>query len=90
MERLKKECGCCYSAILMDCEMPVLNGFEAANILTEKMVKNEIPFIQIVACTAHAMDEDLEKCKKNGMYMQLLKPVSIARIDEIIRKLQLT
>ena len=38
----------------MDCSMPVMDGYEASKNLTDKMKKNEIPTIPIVACTAHA------------------------------------
>ena len=69
--------------------MPIMDGFEASRILTEKINKKEIPFIQIVACTAHALDEDLEKCKINGMSIQVLKPISIAKIKDYIDILQL-
>ena len=42
--------------------MPVMDGFEASLILTQMMEKKRIPNIPIIACTAHALDEDVEKC----------------------------
>ena len=47
----------------MDCNMPVMDGFEASSILTKMMFNHDIPTIPIIACTAHALDEDIEKCK---------------------------
>ena len=47
----------------MDCNMPIMDGFEASLILTKMMKRKEIPLTPIVACTAHALEEDIEKCK---------------------------
>ena len=46
----------------MDCSMPIMDGYEASRILTTKMKKKEIPTISIVACTAHALEENKDKC----------------------------
>ena len=71
----------------MDCNMPVMDGFEASSELTYMMSMNEIPRIQIVACTAHALDEDIEKCKQHGMKLFLKKPIALPKLDQILNKI---
>ncbi len=43
--------------------MPIMDGYEASIILTQMMKDEIIPIVPIAACTAHALDEDIEKCK---------------------------
>ena len=64
----------------MDCSMPVMDGYEASTKLTLMMQDNEIPTIPIIACTAHALDENKEKCEESGMSIFLVKPVSLNKI----------
>ena len=61
----------------MDCQMPIMDGYEASIVVTKMMDEDEIPVIPIIACTAHALDEDIQKCKKSGMSIHLVKPVSL-------------
>ena len=69
--------------------MPVLDGFEASIILNKMMKDNKIPSISIVACTAHALDEQLNKCKESGMIYQLVKPTTYKKIQEMLKKLNI-
>ena len=57
--------------------MPVMDGFEASLKLTEMMEDYNIPTIPIVACTGLALENEIEKCKKSGMKIHLLKPASL-------------
>ena len=75
--------------IFMDCNMPVMDGFEASSILTNMMNMNEMPTIQIVACTAHALDEDINKCKQHGMTLFLKKPIEFPKLEKILSKMNL-
>ena len=73
-----------YDLILMDCQMPLMDGFEATQAIRQlsHSVKSQIP---IVALTANAMKSDEEKCLKAGMNDYLSKPI---RIEILKRKVQ--
>ncbi len=64
-----------YDVILMDIQMPGMDGYEAATRILEMA-----PRICIVALTAHAMPADRERSTAHGMFLHLTKPV---RIDEL-------
>jgi signal transduction histidine kinase/CheY-like chemotaxis protein/HPt (histidine-containing phosphotransfer) domain-containing protein len=70
-----------YAFILMDCQMPVMDGFEA----TEKMRKMGI-HIPIVAMTANVAKEDEEKCLSAGMNDFIPKPVLISHLESLFKK----
>ncbi|HEY0029396.1 MAG TPA: PAS domain S-box protein [Bacteroidia bacterium] len=61
-----------FDIILMDMEMPVMNGYEAATII-RKELKNNIP---IIAMTAHAMAGEKERCLSLGMNDYISKPIN--------------
>jgi two-component system, sensor histidine kinase and response regulator len=76
-----------FDAVLMDCQMPVMDGYEASRTIrasTDSEIDNNIP---IVAMTAHAMKGDAEKCYDAGMDRYLTKPISSeslkATLDEL-------
>jgi len=70
-----------FKIIFMDCQMPVMDGYQATQILKDKMMKNEIPLTPIVAITANKNEKDIEKCYESGMDGYLSKPIS----KEILR-----
>ena len=76
-----------YDVILMDIQMPVMNGYQA----TQAIRKLEDPAkrnIAIVAMTANAFDEDKQKALDAGMDAFVAKPVSIDRLKETLAGLQ--
>ncbi len=70
-----------YELIFMDLQMPVMDGYEATKLIREE--NKEIP---IVALTANAMVEDIEKTKAVGMHAHLNKPIEIEKLYETLLK----
>lgn len=66
-----------YDAILMDCEMPVMSGYEATRLIREYEKENETSRVPIIALTAHAATGYQEKCREVGMDDHLAKPVRL-------------
>ena len=74
-----------FDAILMDVQMPVMNGYEAARAirLLEKKGAKEIP---IIAMTANAFAEDEKEALKAGMNAHVAKPLDVELLKKVIRK----
>jgi CheY-like chemotaxis protein/HPt (histidine-containing phosphotransfer) domain-containing protein len=73
-----------FDLILMDCQMPVLDGFEASRLIREYEDEADLESIKIVALTANAMEGDREKCLNAGMNDYLTKPYSIESLYKIL------
>jgi PAS domain S-box-containing protein len=73
-----------YDAILMDCQMPVMDGFEAARRIRELPLRPDQPHLPIIAMTASVLLGDRERCLAAGMDDHIAKPVDVA---ELYRKL---
>jgi two-component system sensor histidine kinase/response regulator len=61
--------------VLMDLQMPVMDGLAATRALRERQQRGELPVFPIVALTAHAMETDAEACRAAGMAGYLTKPL---------------
>ena len=75
-----------YDIIFMDIQMPIMDGYEATQIIrdnTSKVLWHSIP---IVALTAHAMKHDKKSCLDAGMDDYLTKPVKAPMLDEAIKR----
>jgi CheY-like chemotaxis protein/HPt (histidine-containing phosphotransfer) domain-containing protein len=79
-----------YDLILMDMQMPVLDGYSATKQIRDIERKQPLPYTPIIALTAHAFKEDRQKCLDSGCDDYLSKPVKknrlIAAISEMIRR----
>lgn len=78
-----------YDLILMDCNMPEMDGYEATHFIrTSALIKNsQIP---IVAMTANAIEDEAQRCFSAGMDDYLPKPLNIKRVGEMMNKWSLT
>jgi len=75
-----------FKIILMDCQMPIMDGFQATKILVEMMDNGEIPRTPIVALTANDSKKDQEKCTKSGMSGFLSKPLKEEDLHKLLDK----
>ncbi len=75
-----------FDLIFMDCQMPIMDGFEATSVILKYEKANNKQHIPIIALTANAMKGDGEKCIKAGMDDYLTKPVRQKDFSMIIQK----
>ncbi len=71
-----------YDVVLMDCQLPVMNGYDATRAIRKlEPIGRQI---HIIALTANALAGDREKCLESGMDDYLAKPVSIQQLQEAL------
>jgi len=73
-----------YDIIFMDCQMPVLDGYEATRRIRDNE-KDE--HVRIVAMTAYVMEGDAEKCYQAGMDDYLSKPIKFDKVIELLEEI---
>ncbi len=72
-----------FDAVLMDCQMPVMDGFEAARRIREQEAFKQLP---VIAMTANVMEGDREKCISAGMNDYIGKPVVEADLKKTLAR----
>lgn len=75
-----------YTLILMDCQMPEMDGYEATRAIREGQGGEKNSKIPIIAMTANAMQGDREKCIATGMDDYLAKPVNLQALESMLKK----
>ena len=73
-----------YDLVLMDCQMPVMDGFEATEAI--RQLENEDRRITIIAMTANAMQGDRERCLEAGMDDYISKPIKKEKLAETLER----
>ena len=75
-----------FDLILMDCEMPDMDGFETARAIIKLQQEGRLPWIPIVALTAHAVPDKIHACHDAGMVAHLAKPINKARLQATLKQ----
>ena len=74
-----------FTFIFMDCQMPIMDGYEATKLIRQGMAGSRYQDIPIVAMTANAMLGDQEKCLSAGMNDYLVKPINKDLVRDTIK-----
>ncbi|MDE7331097.1 MAG: response regulator [Lachnospiraceae bacterium] len=74
-----------YDAILMDVQMPIMNGYEATRAI-RSMPRKDVRDLPIIAMTANALEEDKEAALKNGMSAHIAKPLDMDIFINVLRE----
>jgi CheY-like chemotaxis protein len=76
-----------YDLVLMDCQMPIMDGFTATGVLRERErlagCRRRLP---IIALTAHALEGDRERCQAAGMDDYLTKPFTLHQLQALLAR----
>ncbi len=72
--------------VLMDCNMPGMDGFEATRIIRENEQKSDQKRVPVVALTAHAYSDVATQCQEAGMDDYLSKPMLLGDLKNILDK----
>jgi PAS domain S-box-containing protein len=75
-----------YDVVLMDCQMPVMDGYAATQRIRELEAAQGGRRMPIVAVTANAMREDFDRCRESGMDDFVAKPVTLAALANAIER----
>jgi CheY-like chemotaxis protein len=87
-EALKALCEKKFDLVLMDCQMPEMDGYSATRIIRERERRGQFGDtpVRIVALTAHAMKGDREQCLAAGMDDYLRKPFTLDQLYQILTR----
>ncbi|MDE5584488.1 MAG: response regulator [Ruminococcus sp.] len=74
-----------YDAILMDVQMPVMNGYEATKTI-RSLSRKDVKKLPIIAMTANALEDDKETAFKSGMNAHVAKPLDMEKFMSVLQK----
>ncbi|WP_374325553.1 response regulator [Azonexus sp.] len=70
-----------FDLVLMDCQMPVMDGYEATRRIREDLGRKDLP---VIAMTANALASDRERCLAAGMNDHVAKPIDVAHLQSTL------
>lgn len=73
-----------YDAILMDIRMPIMNGYEATDAI--RAMNRPDASLPIIAMTADAYSDDIQRCLSHGMNAHVAKPIDIDEVARVLKK----
>lgn len=73
-----------YDLILMDCQMPVLDGYQACETIRQWEHQHQLDPVVIIALTANASKEDKQRALQSGMNLHLTKPLLLESLEEAL------
>ena len=85
VEMVKKSAEFYYDAILMDVQMPIMDGYEATRTI-RALERKDVKSMPIIAMTANALEEDKEAALANGMNAHISKPLDVEVFMEVLRR----
>ncbi|NBJ89364.1 hybrid sensor histidine kinase/response regulator [Acutalibacter sp. 1XD8-36] len=74
-----------YDGVLMDVQMPVMNGYEATKAI-RALDRRDVKNLPIIAMTANAMEDDKEAALKSGMNAHIAKPIDIGLLMDVLQQ----
>ena len=75
-----------YELVLMDCHMPIMDGYEATSKIVELIASGSIPEVPVIALTADTMAGNRERCRSAGMVDYLSKPIRQEVLADMLAK----
>jgi CheY-like chemotaxis protein len=72
--------------VLMDCDMPDIDGYETTRQIRVYERENRLPRKAIVALTAHTLEEQIRQCREAGMDKHLAKPLGMNQLREFLQE----
>ena len=85
VDMLEKAANGTYRMILMDIQMPVMNGYDSTRHI-RALERPDIKSMPIIAMSANAFAEDIKLCKESGMNEHIAKPIDFGKVLEILEK----
>ena len=81
---LAEMAGAVFAVVLMDCNMPVMDGYQATHEIRQAEIRNGLPRTPILALTASALRNDVQRCLLSGMDAHLSKPFTAKQLRAAI------
>ena len=73
-----------FDVVFMDCEMPIMDGYTATKKIRQWELASNHCRMLIVALTAHALPEQAQVCKDNGMDEYMVKPINLRALEDTL------